>query len=115
MFAEERPYLGALPLEPFRYYRYGTRSVHLDGCVEVEASYYSVPPGRIGQRVAVQWNDLHVRILDPRSGQLLREHLRTRRGHQDRSGQVLERLGTTSRDRKPRRTEELQALHGHTG
>ena len=81
MFAEERPHLGALPLEPFRYYRYGTRSVHLDGCVEVEASYYSVPPGRIGQRVAVQWNDLHVRLLDPRSGQLLREHLRTRRGH----------------------------------
>ena len=81
MFAEERPHLGALPLEPFGYYRYGTRSVHLDGCVEVEAAYYSVPPGWIGQRVAVQWNDLHVRALDPRSGQLLREHLRTRRGH----------------------------------
>jgi hypothetical protein len=55
--------------------------VHLDGCVEVEAAYYSVPPGWISQRVAVQWNDLHVRVLDPRSGQLLREHLRTRRGH----------------------------------
>ena len=81
MFAEERPHLGALPLEPFRYYRYGTRSVHLDGCVEVEAAYYSVPPGWISQRVTVQWNDLHVRVLDPRSGQLLREHLRTRRGH----------------------------------
>ena len=41
MFAEEQPTLGALPLEPFRYYRYGTRTVHLDGCVEVEAAYYS--------------------------------------------------------------------------
>lgn len=81
MFAEERPHLGALPLEPFRYYRYGTRSVHLDGCVEVEAAYYSVPLGWISQRVTVQWNDLHVRVLDPKSGQLLREHLRTRRGH----------------------------------
>jgi transposase len=81
MFAEERPHLQPLPLEPFRYYRYGTRSVHLDGCVEVEASYYSVPPGWISQRVAVQWNERHVRVLDPRSGQLLREHLRTRRGH----------------------------------
>ena len=29
----------------------------------------------------MQWNDLHLRVLDPRSGQLLREHLRTRRGH----------------------------------
>src|SRR5579872_4397843 len=28
MFAEERPALGPLPLEPFRYYRYGTRTVH---------------------------------------------------------------------------------------
>jgi transposase len=33
MFAEEQPALGPLPLEPFRYYRYGTRTVHLDGCV----------------------------------------------------------------------------------
>jgi hypothetical protein len=39
MFTEERPALGLLPLEPFRYYRYGTRTVHLDGCVEVEAAY----------------------------------------------------------------------------
>ncbi|WP_434480817.1 IS21 family transposase [Gemmatimonas sp.] len=81
MFAEERPHLHPLPLEPFRYYRYGTRSVHLDGCVEVEAAYYSVPPGWISHRVAVQWNDLHVRVLDPTTGKLLREHLRTRRGH----------------------------------
>jgi transposase len=34
MFAEEQPALGRLPLEPFRYYRYGERTVHLDGCVE---------------------------------------------------------------------------------
>jgi transposase len=81
MFAEEQPHLQPLPLEPFRYYRYGTRSVHLDGCVEVEAAYYSVPPGWISQRVDVQWNDLHVRVLDPKTGALLREHLRTRRGH----------------------------------
>lgn len=81
MFAEEQPHLQPLPLEPFRYYRFGTRRVHLDGCVEVEAAYYSAPPGWISQHVAVQWNDLHVRLLDPRTGQLLREHLRTRRGH----------------------------------
>jgi hypothetical protein len=36
MFAEERPVLRPLPVEPFRYYRYGTRIVHLDGCVEVD-------------------------------------------------------------------------------
>jgi transposase len=80
MFAEERSALGPLPLEPFRYYRFGGRTVHLDGCVEVDAAYYSAPPGWIGRRVAVQWNDLHVRLLDPKIGQLLREHLRAPRG-----------------------------------
>src|SRR5436189_3677249 len=80
MFAEERPALGPLPLEPFRYYRFGERTVHLDGCVEVDAAYYGAPPGWIGRRLHVQWDDLHVRLLEPKSGQLLREHLRTRRG-----------------------------------
>ncbi len=36
MFAEERPALLPLPVEPFRYYQFGTRTVHLDGCVEVD-------------------------------------------------------------------------------
>jgi len=80
MFEEERPALGPLPLEPFRYYQYGRRSVHLDGCVEVAAAYYSAPPGWIGRRVDVQWDDIHVRLLDPGTGQLLREHLRTQHG-----------------------------------
>jgi transposase len=80
MFAEEQPALGSLPLEPFRYYRFGVRTVHLDGCVEVDAAYYSAPPGWIGRRVDVQWNDLHVRLLDSKTGQLLREHLRAPRG-----------------------------------
>jgi hypothetical protein len=80
MFAEERPHLGALPVEPFRYYRYGVRTVHLDGCVEVEAPYYGVPPGWIGRQVQVQWDHLHVRLRAPATGQLLREHLRAPRG-----------------------------------
>jgi transposase len=80
MFAEEKPALQPLPLEPFRYYQYGERTVHLDGCVEVEAAYYSAPPGWISRRVAVQWDGQHVRLLHPKTGQLLREHLRQERG-----------------------------------
>ena len=80
MFAEEKPVLLPLPLEPFRYYQYGQRTVHLDGCVEVEAAYYGAPPGWIGRLVNVQWDDLYVRLLDPRTGQLLREHVRQKRG-----------------------------------
>jgi transposase len=80
MFAEEKPFLLPLPIEPFRYYQYGERVVHLDGCVEVEAAYYSTPPGWIGKLVNVQWDTLHVRILDPKTHQLLREHVRQQRG-----------------------------------
>jgi hypothetical protein len=49
MFAEEQCALGPLPLEPFRYYRFGVRTVHLDGCIEIDAAYYSGPPGWIGR------------------------------------------------------------------
>jgi transposase len=80
MFAEEKPALLPLPLEPFRFYQYGQRTVHLDGCVEVEAAYYGAPPGWIGRLVNVQWDNLYVRLLDPRTGQLLREHVRQKRG-----------------------------------
>src|SRR5271166_4918368 len=80
MFAEEKPFLQTLPLEPFRYYQYGERTVHLDGCVEVEAAYYGAPPGWIGRKVNVQWDAMFVRLLDPKTGELLREHLRGKRG-----------------------------------
>ena len=80
MFAEEKPLLLPLPVEPFRYYQYGERIVHLDGCVEVEAAYYGAPPGWIGRMVRVQWDDIFVRLLDPKTGQLLREHVRQKRG-----------------------------------
>jgi len=100
MFAEEKPCLGELPLEPFRYYRYGERTVNLDGCIEVEAAYYGAPPGWIGRRVQAQWDGLHVRIMDPKTGQLLREHLRTRRG--------FHRIKAEDRpSRTPRSTEAL--------
>jgi transposase len=80
MFAEERPALLPLPIEPFRYYQYGERTVHLDGCVEVEAAYYSAPTNWIGRRVSVQWDAHQVRLLNSSTGQLLREHLRQARG-----------------------------------
>jgi transposase len=106
MFAEEKSALLPLPLEPFRSYQYGKRSVHLDGCVEVEAAYYSAPPGWIGRQVHVQWDGLQVRLLDPKTGQLLREHLRQKRGwhrikEEDRAPQTplstLQLLGRAGR------------------
>jgi transposase len=108
MFAEERPTLLPLPLEPFRYYQYGERTVHLDGCVEVEAAYYSAPPGWIGRRVQVQWDCHQVRLLDPRTGQLLREHLRHARG--------CHRIKEEDRPKRtPLTTQQLLARAERTG
>ena len=75
MFADEKPYLLPLPVEPFRFYAYGERVVHLDGCVEVGAAYYHAPPGWIGRTVRVQWDGLRVRLLDKSTGALLREYV----------------------------------------
>lgn len=80
MFEDEKPHLLELPVEPFRYYQHGDRTVHLDGAVEVAGAYYHVPLGRIGQRLRVQWDALHVRILCPKTGELLREHIRQTKG-----------------------------------
>lgn len=80
MFAEEQPELLPLPVEPFRYYQYGMRIVHLDGYVEITGAYYAPPPGWLGRALAVQWDDHHVRLLDPTTGTLLREHRRHSRG-----------------------------------
>jgi transposase len=112
MFGEEKPTLLTLPIEPFRMYEFGDRRVNLDGCVEVEAAYYSAPPGWIGREVKAQWDDRSVRVLDPRTGQLLREHLRQERGkhrisHQDQP------------QKTPRTTQQLLVrcarIGAHTG
>ena len=79
MFAEERPPLLALPVEPFRY-----TSTASAWCISmdrrIEGAYYGAPPGWIGRVVPVQWDELYVRLLDPKTGQLLREHVRQKRG-----------------------------------
>jgi transposase len=107
MFAEEKSALRELPLEPFRYYHFGKRTVNLDGCVEVEAAYYSAPPGSIGRQVQVQWDEMRVRVL-ANNGSLLREHLRTRRG--------FHRIPESDQPpRAPRTTEALLRRAHHAG
>ena len=80
VFSEERPALLPLPPEPFRYYRFGQRTVHLGACVEVEVASYGVPPGWIGRRAQVQRDGRHVHLLDQKTDQLPRVCLRQRRG-----------------------------------
>ena len=123
MFAEERPALLPLPIEPFRYYQYGERTVHLDGCVEVEAAYYGAPPGWIGRHVQVQWNASQVRLLNPVTGQLLREHLRQERGRHRIQDEDRPRRTPLSTQQLLHRAEKAgkqigtlcQAMHGKHG
>ena len=100
MFAEEKPHLHELPVEPFRYYQYGERTVNLDGCVEVEAAYYSAPPGWIGRSVQVQWDGARVRLVESVTRKLLREHLKQARG----------RHRIADEDRPPKTPQSTEAL-----
>src|SRR5262249_49443099 len=112
MFAEERPALLPLPLEPFRYYQFGTRTVHLDGCAEVAAAYYGAPPGWIGREVNVQWSAVYVRLLHPKTALPLREHFRHRPGQH-----VIQHPGRSPRT--PLRVQQLlwsaEKAGGHIG
>jgi len=56
-------------------------------------------------RAHVQWNDLHVRLLDPGTRQLLREHLRAPRGYhriddRDRPARTHQILGVLALAKK---------------
>ncbi len=80
MFEEERPFLLPLPAMRFEYYRIGERTVHFDGFIEVDGAYYHAPPHYVGTRVIVHIGRLWIRIVDPQTHQLLREHAVTGKG-----------------------------------
>jgi len=107
-FTEELRSMRPLPTEPFRHFRYAERTVHPDGHVEVEAAYYSAPPGMIHQRVRVQWDDDQVRILTPH-GVLLREHRRS----EHRGRHVTAREDRAKRT--PGSTQDLLAAAANAG
>jgi transposase len=62
----ERAALLPLPAERFPFFHEGLRVVHRDGYVEVDKSYYSVPPEYLGRRVWVRWDTRLVRVLNQR-------------------------------------------------
>jgi transposase len=62
----EKPALKAVPVERFSLFEVGTRSVHLDGYVEVDRAFYSVPDRLLGEHVRVYSDERLVRIYHNR-------------------------------------------------
>lgn len=58
----EKPALKSLPGERFSLFEVGIRIVHLDGYVEVDRAFYSVPNRLLGEEVRVYWDERLVRI-----------------------------------------------------
>jgi transposase len=80
MFEEERPFLLPLPPMRFDYYQIAERRVHFDGFIEVNGAYYHAPLHYVGTKVTVHIGRLWIRIIDPKTHQLLREHAVTGKG-----------------------------------
>ena len=72
-YARRNPRLIPLPVG-VRYYRYGKRTVHLDGHVEVERAYYSARR-RAHQSLFVRVDERRVHFSTPSTRELLREHV----------------------------------------
>jgi len=108
MYAEEKPYLAPLPVEPFRYYQHGNRTVHLDGCFEVGGAYYRAPPELLGRLVPVQWDARCVRLIHPATRQLVREYPFEKPGHRQSPPEYLPK-------RTPPTTLQLLARARHVG
>ena len=62
-----------MPLEGFRYFKQGTRTVDDAGLVQVDSSYYAALPAAPHSEVTVRIFERSIEILDP-TGQLLRRH-----------------------------------------
>ncbi|UCE54085.1 MAG: IS21 family transposase [Desulfobacterales bacterium] len=88
MFEEEKPYLSALPQEPFVFFKFGPRKVSaVDSHIEVAGAYYPIPPKYMGQYVMVHYNSKWVKVFSQNSRELIQFLTTVPKGrfHPDRS------------------------------
>jgi hypothetical protein len=78
MFGEEQPHLRSLPLEGFRYFKSGVRTVDDWNMVQVDGSFYAAHPAPPGSEVPVRSYANEIEILDSMGG-VLRRHARAER------------------------------------
>jgi len=81
MFAEEKPFLGNLPLNSFSYFVQETRTVQDDGTIQIHDCYYAALPARLHTKVIVRIYDYEIEIIDPKTMEVVRRHMKgTRKG-----------------------------------
>ena len=73
LFREEQPHLRPLPLDGFRYFTQGTRTVDDGGLVQIEGAYYAALPAPLYSTVIVRIFARDVEILTA-DHQVLRRH-----------------------------------------
>jgi len=78
MYREEQPHLRPLPLEGFRYFKPGTRTVDDAGLVQVDGTYYAALPAPLYSKVRVRIYAREIEIYDD-FGHLLRRHAKGER------------------------------------
>jgi len=99
MYREEQPHLKPLPLEGFRYFTPGTRTVDDAGLVQVEGSYYAALPAPLHSVVQVRIYPREIEILDG-AGVVLRRHMKSERKGQfviDREDRIFNPSRETAR------------------
>lgn len=79
LFEEEKPHLHPLPVESFRYFEQGTRTVWDDGFIQVHNSYYSAIPAPIHSIVTVRIYDRDIEIIDTKTMEVIRRHEKSSR------------------------------------
>ncbi len=76
MFQEERRHLRPLPIEGFRYFTEGSRTVLDDTTVQVDGAWYAARPAPIGSVVLVRLYAHEIEIRDLKTLALIRRHSR---------------------------------------
>ncbi len=79
MFQVEKPYLKELPLESFKYFEQGSRTVWDDGAVQIGHSYYCALPAKLYSKVLVRIYDHEIEIIDPATMEIIRRHMKSKR------------------------------------
>jgi len=123
MYREEQPYLRPLPLEAFRYFKPGVRTVDDAGLVQVDGSYYAALPAPLHSKVQVRIYEQEIEIYGA-GGQLLRRHRKSARkgqyvlAEEDRlfnpsreTGRLLAKAGMIG----PNTAEMARTLFAHRG